>query len=135
MTAPELQLTLWPERYAWGAHQRRRSRPARPAPDGRGRHGNSLDAEAAARPRLNARALHILAWMVGHAGPGLTDRQVRDGFAPGQDMDYVRPRITELVDAALLFEVDKIIDPVSGVRVRRTAPTADAYTLIHQRKS
>ena len=125
------QLTLFPDPYRpWGSMQRRRSRPRRPRTDGRGRHGNSLAAHDAASPRLNARALHILAWMIREAGPGLTDRQVRDGFAPGQDMDYVRPRITELVDAALLFEVDKILDHLTGVRVRRTAPTAAAYRLV-----
>ena len=47
-------------------------------------------------------------------------------------MDFVRPRITELCIAELLFEVDKVPDHVTGISVRRTAPTAQGYRRIRE---
>ena len=47
----------------------------------------------------------------------LTDRQVKDGLNY-DDMNQVRPRITELVDAGILHEVDSVIDEKTGRTVR-----------------
>lgn len=58
-------------------------------------------------------------------GP-LTDREVMIalGFS---DPNAVRPRITELVDAGVLVEVDSVECPVTGKRVRRVkAATREA---------
>ena len=47
----------------------------------------------------------------------ITDREVKKalGF---EDMNAVRPRITELVKAGVLMECGSIADPVTGMRVR-----------------
>lgn len=52
-------------------------------------------------------------------GRPLTDREARDIYAPGQEMNYVRPRITELVGRGLLVEIHGIRCPTTGKTVRR----------------
>ena len=79
-------------------------------------HQNSLAAYRVEEPRLSKRATAILAWIT-EAGPR-TDRQVMQGMG-FTDMNAVRPRITELIDAHLLMEVGDITCPVTGKRVRR----------------
>lgn len=118
------QMTLFAEpRRDWAREQRRGKPVGRVARDGRGRNENSLAAHADNEEKLSRRAMEILAWLVVD-GRCLSDREIRDGYAPGQDMDYVRPRITELTDAGLLETVDKIFDAATGARVRRSRPTA-----------
>lgn len=123
----ETQMTLFAEpRRDWAREQRRFSAQRRrgaEARDGRGRNENSLAAHAENEEKLSRRAMEILAWLVVD-GRSLSDREIRDGYAPGLDMDYVRPRITELTDAGLLETVDKIFDAATGARVRRSRPTA-----------
>lgn len=86
-------------------------------------HQNSLAAYYAERDagRLSRRARAVLA-DVQRNGPG-TDRQIRDrmGF---DDMNHVRPRITELVQAGELRETGRVVDPVTGKRVRVVDVTA-----------
>ena len=64
---------------------------------------------------LNKRALAIYC-NVRDFGRG-TDRQIRDRLGL-PDMNNVRPRITELVDAGLLREVDSVVCSVTGKTVR-----------------
>jgi len=115
---PELFATLPTE-----ASDQRRSRP-----DGRRRtahapqraqHANSLAAWHEADNAISARQEAVLAWLREH-GPA-TDRQVRDGLLGAtEDMDGVRPRITELVEAGLVVECGRQADHVTGRQVRIT---------------
>lgn len=82
-------------------------------------HANSLEAYHAGRtdcfPRRSQEILGTLTTL-GHA----TDRQVRDalGFP---DMNAVRPRITELIEAGVLQHVADEIDTVTKRTVRVVA--------------
>ena len=49
-----------------------------------------------------------------------TDRQIC-GLLHFQDMNAVRPRITELIDNGVLREVGSIIDPETKRKVRKVA--------------
>lgn len=87
---------------------------------GRGRHENSLGAHDAIAVELRGRRAEVMAWLRNH-GPA-TDRQVRDGlYGPNADMNMVRPRISELLDARMIREVDRIEDAATGMQVRRVA--------------
>ena len=81
-------------------------------------HENSLAAysEGNRSGGLSDRAARILG-VVRHRGL-CTDRQIKDalGF---DDMNAVRPRITELIKANYLEEFDSISDPVTGRKARR----------------
>jgi hypothetical protein len=89
---------------------------------GRGRHENSLAGHDAMAVELRGRRAEVMAWMRDH-GPA-TDRQVRDGlYGPTADMNMVRPRISELLDARLLREVGKVEDVATGMQVRRVEVT------------
>ena len=65
-------------------------------------HAHSLEAYRAEQPKLSRRAERILDWIETH--PRVTDRDVMVGLGY-TDMNAVRPRITELVDAGRLVEV------------------------------
>ena len=91
------QMTLFgdPLRGLGGTVQRRRSRPSRPRPDGRGRHDDSLSAHGDDRLQhaLTGRRAEIVAWLRDH-GPA-TDREIVTGlYFEGADMNLVRPRVT-----------------------------------------
>lgn len=87
---------------------------------GRGRHENSLGAHDAIAVELRGRRAEVMTWLRNH-GPA-TDRQVRDGiYGPNADMNMVRPRISELLDARVIREVDRIEDAATGMQVRRVA--------------
>jgi hypothetical protein len=87
---------------------------------GRGRHENSLVAHDAMSVELRGRRAEVMGWLRDH-GPA-TDRQVRDGlYGPTADMNMVRPRISELLDARLLWELDRVEDASTGMQVRRVA--------------
>lgn len=79
-------------------------------------HQNSIDAYHAEESKLSKRAEAILEWVTAH-GPH-TDRGVMQGMR-FPDMNNVRPRITELLEARKLMEVGDVICPVTGKRVRR----------------
>ena len=79
-------------------------------------HANSLAAFHSELPRLSAREWAIYEWIVKH-GPA-TDRQVMIGLG-FTDMNAVRPRCTELIDANRLMEVGDIRCPTTGKMVRR----------------
>lgn len=69
--------------------------------------------------RLGRRAAAILAWVRARANPE-TDRAIAAGLGFA-DMNAVRPRITEMVEAGLLAEVGEIRCPVTGKPVRTVA--------------
>lgn len=79
-------------------------------------HEHSLAAYHAEEPRLSRRAEAVLAWISEH-GPH-TDREVMRGMG-FTDMNAVRPRITELIEAGKLMEVGDVRCSVTGKRVRR----------------
>lgn len=115
------QLDLFASSARSGAAEMRRpSRAPRPRPDGRGRHANSLDAHSSMERVLVGRRAEIVAWLRNH-GPA-TDREIVTGlYYQGADMDLVRPRVTELLDAGVLIEAGNIRDPVTDRIVRRTS--------------
>jgi hypothetical protein len=82
-------------------------------------HRNSLDAYHTEEPKLSKRAAAVLAWVERH-GPH-TDREIAYGMGFGENLNAVRPRITELLEAphAKLMDVGDVICPVSKKRVRR----------------
>ena len=83
-----------------------------------GMHPNSLLAysEEEDAGHLSRRASEILAVYVRLMRP-LTDRDVKNelGF---EDMNFVRPRITELIYAGRLQEVGSATDPITGKACR-----------------
>lgn len=79
-------------------------------------HEHSLEAYREEEAKLSARALAVLGWIRIH-GPH-TDREVMQGMG-FTDMNAVRPRITELIDANKLMEVGAVRCLVTGKRVRR----------------
>lgn len=85
-------------------------------------HPNSAQAYHEQRKELSERAAAVLAVYRRTVG-SLTDRAVKDalGFA---DMNAVRPRITELIDAGLLQECGRVKDEVTGKSVRVVAAIA-----------
>ena len=80
-------------------------------------HENSRKAYHEELPKLSDRCSEIMDLFADSEQPPTTDRQVMSilGFS---DMNSVRPRITELIDAGYLMEVGKIKCPVTGKTVR-----------------
>jgi hypothetical protein len=78
-------------------------------------HPHSAAAYHSELPKLSRRALQILAWLELH--PAKTDREIMLGLGY-LDMNSVRPRVTELVDAGRLVEVGEKSCPVTGKTVR-----------------
>lgn len=79
-------------------------------------HRNSLDCYQAEEAKLSARAQAIYDYLERH-GPR-TDRQLMRemGF---QDMNAIRPRVTELIDAGKLMELQSVRCEVTRKTVRR----------------
>lgn len=110
------QMLLFPDpprRWNWDVMNKR----VRRRPDGRGRTSESLAAHEAIKPIATGRRAAIRAWLFEH-GPA-TDREIRDGLYPGQDMNMVRPRVTELLNARGVIEDGRVRDAVTGMTVRR----------------
>lgn len=78
-------------------------------------HSHSVLAYHQELPKLSRRALAVLNWIEYH--PKVTDREVMRGLG-FSDMNAVRPRVTELVDAGALVEVGERRCPVTGKTVR-----------------
>lgn len=78
-------------------------------------HANSLATYRADIDKLGGRAAEVFDWISKHGAH--TDREVMNGMG-FTDMNSVRPRITELVDAKLLIEVDKVRDELTRKHVR-----------------
>lgn len=122
------QTTLWDDRHhaALTARSEAQRERYRRRSDGRGRHSNSLAASEQMGSVITARRAAITAWLRDH-GPA-TDRQVRDAlFGPGADMNMVRPRITELLDAGALRECGSVECEITGRKVRLVTVTGGNY--------
>lgn len=78
-------------------------------------HEHSVAAYYEELPKLSRRAARVLDWVELH--PKVTDREVMIGLGYS-DMNAVRPRCTELVDAGSLVEVGERRCPVTGKTVR-----------------
>lgn len=78
-------------------------------------HQHSIEAYHGEQPRLTRRAQRIVAWLELH--PRKTDREIMRGLGYS-DMNSVRPRVTELVDAGALVEVGEKRCEVTGKTVR-----------------
>lgn len=79
-------------------------------------HANSIECFHASEAKLSKRAADVLAWITEH-GPR-TDRQVAYGMGFGENLNAVRPRITELIEAGALMEVCNTRCPVTKKTVR-----------------
>ncbi len=102
----------------WASDQRRRSRPARPRPDGRGRHVNSLAAHEAGEAATTKRRREVIAYVAAH-NP-LTVREILHGMFPGSDnLNLVAPRVSEALERGELIEFDTVTCPVSKRPVMR----------------
>jgi len=86
-------------------------------------HTNSIAAHHAEKDNLSHRAMNIVSVFKSMAEP-LTDREVAllMGFS---DMNSVRPRITELCKAGVVYEVDSVTCTVTKKTVRRCQITPD----------
>lgn len=81
--------------------------------DGRGKHANSLDANEALALTRGQRYQDILAYLRDN-GPA-TARQILAGLYPNRgDMNLVRPRLTELLDAGLICTTGDVRDATTG---------------------
>jgi hypothetical protein len=78
-------------------------------------HAHSRAAYHSELPRLSRRAEAIVDWLAMH--PCKTDRDVMAGLGY-TDMNSVRPRITEAIDAGFLVEVGEKVCPVTRKTVR-----------------
>lgn len=83
----------------------------------------SRDARDGELPKLVGRAAAVLAWFKVH-GPA-TDRECMRGLG-FTDMNAVRPRISELIDARLVVECGETRCAVTGQRVRRVRFNGEA---------
>ena len=82
-------------------------------------HEHSLEAFELERPNLGTRARVIWQWLSDHDRPrGYTDREIRCelGF---EDMNAIRPRITELLGIGWLVECGEDRCAFTGKTVRR----------------
>jgi hypothetical protein len=80
-------------------------------------HDNSIAAYHSQEAKLSARATAVLAWITKH-GPR-TDREVAYGMGYGENLNAVRPRITELIELGKLMEVCNVTCPVTRKTVRK----------------
>jgi hypothetical protein len=86
-------------------------------------HLNSLEAFEGTPVTRSERQEKVHATLL--AGGPMTDREVMQalGFT---DMNAVRPRITELVDAFWCVECGRVEDPTTGKKVRRVRAMTEA---------
>ena len=79
-------------------------------------HNNSITTYNEEKPSLSKRSMQIMSWLNNHPYP-LTDRSVKVGMG-FEDMNMVRPRITELIKGGHVTEVGSKICPDTGKTVR-----------------
>lgn len=80
-------------------------------------HDNSLATYREEESKLSARAQAVLDWIT-RVGPR-TDREIAYGMGFGENLNAVRPRITELIESNKLMEVCSVRCPVTGKTVRK----------------
>jgi hypothetical protein len=90
-------------------------------------HANSRAAYYIEQPKLPKRISAILSWLT--ANGEATDRQIAQGMGFGNDLNAVRPRITECVRDGLLVEVTNIECPVTGKLVRKVGFPPKQFSL------
>ena len=73
-----------------------------PPSDPRKMHCHSIETYHEEHEKLSQRASEILKWFKEMRQDVATDRMCRDAMFPHGDMNTVRPRITELIQANLL---------------------------------
>ena len=78
---------------------------------------HSLKAFAEEEVKLSAREQAIYDHLKKH-GPR-TDRELAAALGFGENLNAVRPRVTELIAATRLMELAPVRDPVTGKTVRR----------------
>ena len=81
-------------------------------------HNNSLLAYSSILPTLSERQRPIVELLLQYAGIAFTDRQIKNELRL-DDMNSVRPRITELCADNILEEVDQVYCNTTGRLVRR----------------
>lgn len=79
-------------------------------------HANSVAAYHSEEVKLSTRAEAVYAWVEKH-GPH-TDREIAYGMGFGENMNAIRPRCSELIDAGRFIEVCNRKCPVTGKTVR-----------------
>jgi len=89
-------------------------------------HTNSIAAHHAEKENLSKRSTSIAAVFADMDEP-LTDREVAALLNFG-DMNSVRPRITELCKAGVIYEYDSVVCTVTGKTVRRCRITPKQLT-------
>jgi len=78
---------------------------------------NSLLAYQESRMKFSKREKEIYGALVMSDKP-LTDRELRDKHFPGHEMNYVRPRISDLIKDGWIEEMGQKTDIVTNKRVR-----------------
>lgn len=78
-------------------------------------HQHSIAAYHSEQPRITRRLERVIAWLELH--PKQTDREIMEGLC-FRDMNAVRPRVTEGINARRLVEVGEKRCPVTGKTVR-----------------
>lgn len=81
-------------------------------------HENSAEAFHSLEDFLTGRRLQVYNWVL--ANGQATDRQIKTGLG-FEDMNQVRPRISELVEFGAFKEVGRILDKKTNCRVRIVA--------------
>ncbi len=79
-------------------------------------HAHSIAAFHAEAEHLSARARNVLEY-IRRNGPA-TDRQTAYALGFGENLNAVRPRVTELISARRLAEVRSVLCAITGKRVR-----------------
>lgn len=82
-------------------------------------HPNSISSFEEITPKLSGRRKDVYG-VIHRSGRKMTDREVKEALGVS-DMNYVRPRITELVKLGYVVEVDDIKCHLTNKTVRRVA--------------
>ena len=94
-------------------------------------HNNSIKAYREEFPKLSKRASDIYFFLLNNMEIGFTDRDIKN-YMKFEDMNMVRPRVTELIQQGLLEEVDKITCKVTGKTVRMVSLRNVKAIHVHQ---
>lgn len=88
-------------------------------PSARCVHANSVESFHGSKNAISDRRRAVLEVYQARPGLALTDRQVLAHLYPGKDdLNMVRPRITELIEEGLLVETGRMKCLVTGKMVR-----------------
>ena len=82
-------------------------------------HSNSISSFEEITPKLSGRRKDVYN-VIHQSGKKMTDREVKETLGVS-DMNYVRPRITELLKLGHIVEVDDVKCSLTNKTVRRVA--------------